>query len=77
MIIVRKAGKPSVASEKSTSLIVRIIKNPTIIKAEAVACGGIKRKSGEKKRDSKKSAETVTAVRPVLPPTATPEVLST
>ena len=53
------------------------IYNPTITKAGAVAKDGIARKIGDKNRDNPKRIAVVTAVRPVLPPSDTPEALST
>lgn len=52
------------------------IYNPTITKAGAVAKDGIARKIGDKNRDNPKRIAVVTAVRPVLPPSDTPEALS-
>ena len=53
------------------------IYNPTITKAGAVAKDGIARKIGDKNRDNPKRIAVVTAVRPVLPPSDTPDALST
>ena len=53
------------------------IYKPTITKAGAVAKDGIARKIGDKNRDNPKRIAVVTAVRPVLPPSDTPEALST
>ena len=71
------AGIASVKSLKSTFRIAEIIKNPTTIRAGAVAKDGMAKKIGERNRLSPKNAAAVTAVRPVLPPSATPEALST
>ena len=53
------------------------IKNPTTIRAGAVAKDGIARKIGDRNRDSPNSMAATMAVRPVRPPSATPEALST
>ena len=75
--MVRNAGIPSVGSLKSISVAAPSIKNPTIIRAGAVAAGGISKNTGENKRAIKKNTPVVRAVRPVFPPAATPEELST
>ena len=46
-----------------------------MISAGAVAADGINKKSGEKIKAIKKNIPVVNAVKPVLPPAATPEVL--
>ena len=51
--------------------------SPTIIRAGAVANEGIARKIGDRNRDRPNKIAVVTAVRPVLPPSDTPEALST
>ena len=51
--------------------------NPTMISAGAVANEGTVRKIGEKNRESAKNAPVVSAVSPVRPPSAMPEVDST
>ena len=53
-----------------------IIKKPTNIKTGAVACAGIDKKSGAKKRDRKKQTAITKAVNPDFPPTETPAALS-
>ena len=53
------------------------IKNPTTIRAGAVAKDGIARKIGDRNRDSANRIAATTAVKPVLPPSATPDALST
>ena len=53
------------------------IRKPTDTRAGAVANAGIAMKKGEKKRESRNRMETVTAVRPVLPPSETPAADST
>ncbi len=75
--IVRKAGTPSVKSEKSIFLTDSIIKNPTIIKAGAVAQPGIAINNGDKNIASKNNIPVTTAASPVLAPDATPAELST
>ena len=54
-----------------------IIKNPTMINAGAVAKDGIARKIGDKNRDNPNRIAATIPVRPVRPPSATPEALST
>ena len=51
--------------------------NPTITRAGAVAKDGIAKKIGDKNRDNPKRIAVVTEVRPVRPPSDTPEALST
>ena len=51
--------------------------NPTITRAGAVAKDGIARKIGDRNRDRPNKMAVVTAVSPVLPPSDTPEALST
>ena len=51
--------------------------NPTTINAGAVANDGIARKIGERNSDNPKRIADVIAVRPVLPPSVTPDALST
>ena len=53
------------------------LKLPTIINAGAVTALVTHESNGEKKTDNKKHTPVVTAVKPVLPPTSTPEVDST
>ena len=48
-----------------------------MISAGAVAKEGIARKIGERRRESANRIPEVRAVRPVRPPSATPEALST
>ena len=50
---------------------------PTRIRAGAVAADGIARNIGAKNRDIAKQIATVNDVRPVRPPSATPDALST
>ena len=77
MIIVKKAGIASVKSCKSISFIGSIINNPTKTKADAVTAGVITANNGAKNKAKKNINAVETAVNPVLPPSATPEALST
>ena len=54
-----------------------IIITPTMTRAGAVAAPGMARKIGEKKRATMKQQAMEKAVRPVRPPSPTPEALST
>ena len=63
-----KAGSASVASSKSTFKIEPIIKNPTTIKAGAVAKDGIAKKIGDNNNATRNNAADTNAVSPVLPP---------
>ena len=54
-----------------------IIITPTIIRAGAVAALGMARNSGLKNRAKAKHRAVEKAVRPVRPPSPTPEALST
>ena len=54
-----------------------IINKPTTINAGAVAKEGITLMIGEKISATRKSMPTIVDVRPVLPPSVTPEALST
>ena len=73
----RNAGMASVMSLKSIFVTEVSIKNPTMIRAGAVAKDGIARKIGDRNRDRPKRMAATMDVRPVLPPSATPEALST
>lgn len=75
--MVIKAGKASEISEKSISATVVIINNPTVTRAAAVAADGIIEKIGKKKVEITKHPAVARAVRPVLPPSATPDDDST
>ena len=77
MIMVRNAGTDSVKSEKSRCTTWLSIITPTNTNAHVVAADGIIKNSGEKNSDTKKSIATANAVKPVLPPSAMPVVLST
>ena len=66
------AGRPSVTLCISILCSEDIIKNPTYIKAGAVAQAGIAINIGEKNIASRKRTPVVIAVYPVLPPARTP-----
>ena len=71
------AGIASIISNQSSLTTCCIIMNPTMISAGAVANEGTVRKIGEKNSESTKNAPVVSAVSPVRPPSAIPEVDST
>ena len=71
------AGIASRRSFHSTFTTCWIIRNPTITSAGAVAKLGMARKIGEKNSASRKKRPDTTAVRPVRPPSAIPELDST
>ena len=75
--MVMKAGKASVISLKSISVMHLVISTPTMTRALVVAAEGMIRNRGEKKRAMKNKRATVNEVMPVLPPSMTPVVLST
>ena len=79
--IIRNARYPPTASARSPSnsifLMEEAIKKPTITRAGAVAKLGIARKIGDRNRATKNRIPVVIAVRPVFPPSATPELDST
>src|SRR5215470_5984487 len=74
--MVRNAGIASVISPHLIEVTAPIINAPTMINAGAVAMGGIAPATGEKNIARTKSAATVTAVKPVRPPSLTPVALS-
>ena len=76
-MMVKNAGMPSVGSAKSMSVVCFIIKKPTRMSAGAVAADGISKNTGENSNARTNIAAVVNAVKPVLPPAATPAVLST
>ena len=76
-MMVTKAGNPELISLKSISATELIINNPMIINAGAVAAAGTIKNIGAKKRASTNIIVVLTLVRPVLPPAATPDALST
>ena len=67
------AGRYSVMSLKSISIIDLNMMNPTAIRTEPEAAAGIAAKSGAKKRLAAKNREIKTATRPVRPPHVTPD----
>lgn len=75
--IVKKAGKAIVVSCQSMFPTCSIIMIPTKTKMGEVAALGMKVSSGRKNVEKRKRMEQTTAVRPVLPPVAIPDMLST
>jgi len=78
--IITNVINAGIASVKSLKLILNIelaIKNPTSISIGAVAWGGIETNNGAKNNEIKNKIPVITAVNPVLPPTAIPDPLST
>ena len=71
------AGIASEKSLRSISLMQLIMKKPTKISTGAVACVGMAKNTAEKNNDKRKNTEITKAVRPDLPPAATPAALST
>ena len=71
------AGMASVGSLKLMPVTAVNMRKPTMMRAGAVAKAGIARKKGERNRERAKRTATVTAVRPVRPPSETPAALST
>lgn len=73
--ITRKAGNASSKESQSISLTVPIIKLPTMINAGAVIADTPDNvlTSGPKNAATRKRIETVSEVKPVRPPTATPD----
>ena len=76
-LIVRNAGKDSVMSLKFILMIEEIMNKPTMIRAGAVAEAGTIRNSGDRNNAITNINAVLTAVKPVLPPEATPAQLST
>ena len=76
-MIVINAGRASVRSSKSIFVTEVSIKNPTTIRAGAVANDGIARKIGERNRERANKRADTKEVRPVRPPSATPEATDT
>ncbi len=77
-VIAQNAAAVSAMSElKSMFLIDDTINSPTYIRAGVVANPGIARNTGEKNSAIANITADVTAVRPVLPPAATPALDST
>ena len=77
MMMVMKAGKPSVKSLKSMFITSIIMSAPTMSSAGAVAKGGTRPMSGANTSDTAKRMAAVSAVRPVRPPCEMPAALST
>lgn len=75
--MVMKAGKASVISSKFISTTVDNINSPTVTRAADVAAAGIIENTGKKKAAITKHPAVERAVSPVLPPSATPDELST
>ena len=71
-----KHGMAVIYLLKSTLRMSCIIITPTRIRAGAVACAGIERKRGARKRARRKQTAVQKAVSPLRPPTFTPEALS-
>ena len=76
-MIAINAGIASVMSLKSILVTDVSIRNPTMIRAGAVAKDGIARKIGDNSSDNPKRMAATREVSPVRPPSATPEALST
>ena len=76
-MIAINAGMASVMSLKSILVTDVSIRNPTMIRAGAVAKDGIARKIGDNSSDNPKRMAATREVSPVRPPSATPEALST
>ena len=76
-MIVIKAGTASEKLSKSIFRIGDIIKKPTNIKAGAVAAAGTIVNTGAKKSAIRNIPAVASAVKPVFPPSATPDALST
>ena len=70
-------GKEYMGIVRSTFLIEDIIINPTRISTGAVAAPGTAKKKGARNKASKKQTAVTKAVRPLRPPSPTPEALST
>ena len=76
-MIAINAGIASVMSLKSILVTDVSIRNPTMIRAGAVAKDGIARKIEDNSSDNPKRMAATREVSPVRPPSATPEALST
>lgn len=76
IITAKKTGIDSVKSSKFTFKIGLIINDPTKINAGAVAAAGTIKNRGAKNKAKKNIAAVVNEVKPVLPPSDTPEALS-
>jgi hypothetical protein len=72
MAIVKKAGIASPIYDQLISFADLAISEPTIIKVQPVAHGGIDAKIGAKKIETKKHSPVHIAVKPVAPPSDIP-----
>ena len=72
-----KAGMDSEKSSRSRSFMGESINNPTSIKAGEVAANGMAVKIGENNNANTNHPAVTNAVKPVLPPSETPDALST
>ena len=70
--MVTNAGKASPIKDQLTDVTCRIIIQPTRIRVQPVAQGGIEAKIGAKNMEIKKQTPVVIAVRPVRPPSVIP-----
>ena len=70
--IVTNAGSASPMKAQFTAVTCRIIMQPTRIRVQPVAQGGIEAKIGAKKIEIRKQTPAVIAVRPVRPPSVMP-----
>ena len=77
MTIVMNAGIDSAKSSRSISLIGDSMNRPTMTSTGVVAAAGIERNTGAKNNAITKHIAVAKAVRPVRPPCATPDALST
>lgn len=77
MAMARKAGTASPMYFQLISATEAAIMEPTRIKTQPVAQGGMDAKMGAKKTLMKKQRPVITAVRPVLPPSEIPAPDST
>ena len=77
MMAMKPPAVSAMSDSKSMFLTEVSIRRPTYTSAGVVANPGIARKIGEKNREIRNSTPVTTAVRPVLPPAATPAVDST
>lgn len=77
IMLVKKAGMAWLMSAQSMCCDSPIIMAPTRMRIGAVAAVGTRSKSGARKTEAKKRSPTVTAVRPVRPPSRMPAADST
>lgn len=71
--IVKKEGIDSAGSSQSMAVMLPTIKTPTISSTGAVAKGGIADSNGVKKIARVNRIDVTTAVKPLRPPSETPE----